>query len=90
MFANILEAASFGTSTNARLSKGLKSHSETLCQISKSFVERGKELVIFSFYETDKWNNLNCRVSTDPILERSKILTAQTDCRRGFGRPRLV
>jgi hypothetical protein len=63
IFANMLKAASFGSSTNTNLSRDLESCSERLRQISRSFVERGKELAILSFYETDKLDFLNCRVS---------------------------
>lgn len=66
IFGNLLKAASFGTSTNTKLFKALKSRSEILRQISVSFVERGKNLVIYSFYETDKFPNMNCKVSRSP------------------------
>ncbi|PVH83321.1 hypothetical protein DL98DRAFT_569779 [Cadophora sp. DSE1049] len=68
MMGNILWAASFGTSTNTKFAKELKSRSEVLDNISKSFVERGKGLKILSFYETDKMDNLNCLAS--PVVEK--------------------
>jgi hypothetical protein len=62
LLANLLSIASFGTSTNSQLSKHLKEHSKALEEISTSFVERGKNLDIFSFYETEKMDFLNCVV----------------------------
>ncbi|RDW89219.1 hypothetical protein BP6252_01251 [Coleophoma cylindrospora] len=62
IFANIAKTASLGTSTNAMLTRDLKERSEVLSQISASFVERGGKLDIFSFYETDKFPGLGCRI----------------------------
>ena len=61
-FANILNIASFGTKTNSQLSADLEERSRILRSISKSFVDRGKNLDILSFYETEKAEWLNCRV----------------------------
>lgn len=69
MFANILKASSLGTSTNSRLSEDLEAHSNVLWQISKSFVERGKDLRIYSFYELDKMDFMNCRVGSIDFIE---------------------
>jgi hypothetical protein len=63
LLENILKASSLGTSTNARLGKELQSRSEILSKISKSFVERGKSLAIFTFYETEVMPYMNCKVS---------------------------
>lgn len=63
MMGNILRAASFAMSTNTKVAKELKSKSETLDTISKSFVERGRGLKILSFYETAKMDNINCLAS---------------------------
>ena len=48
------EATSIGVATNADLVNDLKRDSTTLTKISKQFVERGKSLVIYTFYETQK------------------------------------
>jgi hypothetical protein len=77
---NILRAASLGTSTNVQLAKDLEGNSRVLAQISRSFVERGKELKIFSFYELDKMDNLNCRVSKTAISSVSMVLTRHVGC----------
>jgi hypothetical protein len=58
----MIKVASLGTRTNAKLLDELRSRSEILQDISKSFVDRGRDLVIFSFYETDKMEYLNCKV----------------------------
>ena len=69
MFANILKAASLGSSTNSRLSADLNERSKVLQDISKSFVDRSKPLNIISFYETEKADWLSCRVLIrNPIL----------------------
>ena len=62
MFANILNAASLGSSTNSQLSADLEERSKVLESISKSFVDRSKSLTIISFYETEKAEWLRCRV----------------------------
>jgi hypothetical protein len=62
LLANIIKAASFGAGTNTKLLLELRSRSELLQDISRSFVDRGKHLTIFSFYETDKMDFLNCKV----------------------------
>ncbi|RDW70414.1 hypothetical protein BP5796_08811 [Coleophoma crateriformis] len=62
IFANIAKTASLGTSTNAMLTRDLKERSGVLSQISTSFVERGGKLDIFSFYETDKFPGMSCRI----------------------------
>lgn len=72
MMGNILCTASFASSTNTKFAKELKSRSEVLDSISKSFVERGKELKILSFYETDKMDNLNCLASLVLKLRETK------------------
>lgn len=67
MLANIIKSASFGTRTNTRLMNELRSRSEILEDISKSFVDRSKNLMILSFYETDKMDYLNCKVRIEYI-----------------------
>jgi hypothetical protein len=63
MFSNVVKTASLGLHTQVQLSQDLEVRSKALKEISKGFVERGKDLVIFSFYETDKMDFLNRRVS---------------------------
>ncbi|OKP07146.1 Protein SERAC1 [Penicillium subrubescens] len=63
VLSNIIRFGTLGTTTNSRLSRDLESNSRILASISKSFVERGKDLEIYSFYETDMMKRLNCRVS---------------------------
>jgi len=62
MLANIIKSASFGTMTNTKPMNELRSRSEILQDISKSFVDRSRDLIILSFYETDKMDYLNCKV----------------------------
>ncbi|XMA19408.1 hypothetical protein WAI453_012199 [Rhynchosporium graminicola] len=57
LFGNLSVAASFGTSTDTGFVKDLRSRSEILDNIPKSFVGRGKRLI--SFYETERIDNLN-------------------------------
>jgi hypothetical protein len=52
--ANALKAASIGTSTNTALLADLRKDCTALSNISKQFVERGKDLKIYTFYETQK------------------------------------
>ncbi|KAH8747004.1 ankyrin repeat protein [Hyaloscypha finlandica] len=68
--SNILRAASFGVNTQTQLSKDLKKNSKVLQEISKSFVERAKDLQLVSFYETEKMDFMNCRV----VEEESAVL----------------
>ena len=51
---NALRRASIGLSTNTALVADLRKNSSTLIDISKQFVERGKDLKIYTFYETQK------------------------------------
>jgi hypothetical protein len=73
MMGNILWVASFGRSTNTKFSTQLKSRSEVLDNISKSFVERGQRLKILSFYETEKMDNLNSLASCISVLQRENL-----------------
>ena len=52
--ADVVKAASMGTSTNTGLVKELKKNSDTLMVISKQFVHRTIGLRIYTFYETRK------------------------------------
>lgn len=62
LLKNVVKAMSFGTTTNSKLSKNLESQSLSLQEISKSFVDRAKNLKMIIFYELDKLDFLNCRV----------------------------
>ncbi|KAI9773876.1 MAG: hypothetical protein M1840_006102 [Geoglossum simile] len=70
IFSNLLKTASLGVHTQSNLPKDLELQSRALREISKAFVDRAKDLRIFSFYETDKMDFLNCRV----VDEESAIL----------------
>jgi protein SERAC1 len=63
ILANVLKTASLRTSTNRGLIKDLKTTSEVLEDISRSFVDRSKALKIVSFYESDTMELINCKVS---------------------------
>jgi hypothetical protein len=66
MLGSILKASSLATSTNAQLTKDLERKSRALENISRSFIDRGKKLKIFSFYETEKMDLMNCKVNIKP------------------------
>ncbi|KAJ5663650.1 hypothetical protein N7507_004381 [Penicillium longicatenatum] len=70
ILASIIQISSIGTNTNTAVVANLKSNSETLWQIAKSFVDRGKGLRIISFYETEKMPCLNTLI----VEENSAIL----------------
>ena len=67
ILASIAKASSLGTRTNVKLLADLKNNSDTLWSVAKSFVDRGKELRIISFYETEKMEFMNCLVSLTKI-----------------------
>ncbi|KAI9853089.1 MAG: hypothetical protein M1838_001590 [Thelocarpon superellum] len=60
LVADVLSAATVGFSTNRDLVKALKRDSPVLADVSKQFIERGADFPIVSFYETEKFSNLNC------------------------------
>lgn len=62
ILSSILKACSLATSTNSQLTKDLERNSKVLENISRSFTDRGKKLKIFSFYETEKMDLMNCKV----------------------------
>jgi hypothetical protein len=81
--AKLLKAASFGTSTNRKLTKELKTQSVTLADISKSFVDRSKALKILSFYESDKMDKTSTRVRLyQRKFQHALYLCHLTDCHR--------
>ena len=56
--ASSLKGATLGTSTHTALVKDLQKASPTLANISKQFVDRGKSLKIYTFYETRKLSGI--------------------------------
>lgn len=70
ILANALKVASVGTSTNTALLAGLKKNSPMLEDISKQFVERGKDLKIYTFYEIKKMLGMHDRVSPIRISQK--------------------
>lgn len=62
MGANMLRAASLGTSTNSALMKELKENSKTLQEISKGFPFLGLGIKIYSFTETEGMDYLSGEV----------------------------
>ncbi|KAF4631578.1 hypothetical protein G7Y89_g6554 [Cudoniella acicularis] len=76
MFGNILNAAGFGTSTSTKFLKELRSRSELLSDISESFVERGKDLDIFSFYETDMMGYMNYLLIDAQTIDVTDAITS--------------
>lgn len=59
LVANILKYASLGTSTRAGAVVDLRKESSTLQTISDQFIDYGKDLVLYSFYETKMMNGMN-------------------------------
>lgn len=56
--AKLLRNASIGTSTNVALLSDLEKGSTTLANISNQFVDRASNLIIYTFYETEKLNKV--------------------------------
>jgi triacylglycerol esterase/lipase EstA (alpha/beta hydrolase family) len=56
--ANSLKGATLGMTTHTALVKDLEKASPTLATISKQFVDRGKSLKIYTFYETRKLSGI--------------------------------
>jgi hypothetical protein len=56
--ANLLKITQLGFSTNTSFVEALKRNSETFADISQQFIERGANLPIRTFYETEKLLNL--------------------------------
>lgn len=61
---SLVRASTLGYATNVKLSKDLKIEAETLKRISESFIHRGANFGIRSFYETQFMTGLNCLVSS--------------------------
>jgi hypothetical protein len=66
--ANVLYVANVGLNTNRELVAALKKESTTLSKLSEQFIERGARLQITTFYETEKFDYLNCVVSSSTAL----------------------
>lgn len=56
--AKLLRNASVGTSTNVALLSDLEKGSATLANISNQFVDRARNMIIYTFYETEKLNKI--------------------------------
>ena len=54
----LLRNASFGTSTNVALLSDLEKGFATLANISSQFVDRARNLIIYTFYKTEKLNKV--------------------------------
>ena len=61
--AKLLKTASIGTSTNVALLSDLEKGSATLASISSQFVDRARNLIIYTFYETEKLNKVMVRIT---------------------------
>lgn len=60
--ANLLKITQLGFGTNTSFVEALKRNSATFADISQQFIERGANLPIRTFYETERlWNQLVCR-----------------------------
>jgi hypothetical protein len=74
MLSSILKAGNLAIHTNAQLAKDLERDSRVLENISRSFVDSGKRLMIVSFYETEKMDKMNCRVTISHSSRHSENL----------------
>ena len=59
---NLINAISFGTRTNKDLLGVLRKDSEFLGSLSDKFLLQSRFMHILSFYETEKFPMMNCRV----------------------------
>jgi hypothetical protein len=60
--AHTLHIAQFKTGTNKNLVTALKKDSKSLSEISSQFVQRGANLEIITFFETELLGYMNCLV----------------------------
>lgn len=83
MAANLLKSASIGTSTNTALVSALEKGSETLANISKAFVARSQDMIIHTFYETEKIHGVIVvdRQSTVTGLENERLFPVNANHR---------
>lgn len=56
--ANLLKSASIGTSTNTAIVSDLEKGSTTLTNISKQFVEKAPNMILYTFYETERLHGI--------------------------------
>lgn len=68
-----LHTAQLGTGTNSKLLGALEQNSSKLSDISQEFVERGAELQIRTFYETEKLSYMNSLVISFPPLASAEL-----------------
>lgn len=71
--ADMLKAASLGTSTNSALVKELKENSKTLREISKDFTFAKAGVKIYSFVETEGMENYRGVVGETTFLDKHGI-----------------
>ena len=65
--ANLLKSASIGISTNTAIVSDLEKGSSTLARISKQFVAKTPDMILFTFYETEKLHGVVvCSVENGP------------------------
>ena len=63
--ANALKGASIGLSTNNALVADLRKDSSVLSNISKQFIDRGRDLTIYTFYERLRLHGVLVRTTLD-------------------------
>ena len=78
--ANFLHSASYGSRTNKDLLQLLRRDSKYLGSLSKQFLMQNQSLRILSFYETEKFPLLNCRVNAARYFPRH-LREMETDVR---------
>jgi triacylglycerol esterase/lipase EstA (alpha/beta hydrolase family) len=81
ILAYTLKAGSLGTTTNKAVLEGLRKNSPMLRDISKQFVERGKDLQIYTFYELEKIAGMPSRVSTLLHWRTLRVVILVPGCR---------
>ena len=85
--ARLLNALSLGTRTNKELLECLRKDSPLLTLLSLKFAVQSQFLRILSFYETEKFPMMSCRVSglvislSDKSLIRNMCSNSGKDCR---------
>lgn len=66
--ANLLKSASIGTSTNTALISDLEKGAITLANVSKQFVDRTRDMIIYTFYETERLHGVKVRTYVRVII----------------------
>ena len=59
--ANLLKSSSIGTSTNTAIVSDLEKGSTTLADISQQFGDKARDMIIYTFYETERLSKLSCK-----------------------------